>query len=115
MPSYQDPEDAPPAAAPTSGNGDRLAALRAEIDGYHARIRSFERLETAEVFLQMSGISARMCEVRAQLFRSTSRHADRLRREEVDPLVEELDRQFRLHSRVEAIRQIDARLAGVAP
>lgn len=89
-----------------------LDRLRMEFDGYYARLRQFESLEPDQVMLEVSAVAARLTEVRAQLLRDHGQRATRLRLDEVDPLLEQLDFQFKIHSRLQSVRDLDFRLSG---
>jgi hypothetical protein len=52
--------------------------------------------------------------MRAQLQRSNTQRSTALRSREVDPLRDELDLQFKIHSRRIALMEWEARLAGGA-
>lgn len=85
--------------------------LRDEIDGYYIQLKTLTHLPPEEVFSVISAISARLTEIRGHLWRSESRRFAALRSREVDPLIEECDRQFKLHSRQQAVRQMDFELS----
>lgn len=86
--------------------------LRREMDEYYDMIKAFQQLEPDQVLLQISGISARLVEMRATLMRSGSQRANKFRTAEVDPLLENLRLQAQLHSRLIAVRDLDFRLSG---
>ena len=91
---------------------DNVAKLRAEIDGYHRQLRQLVAMDTAEVLQTLSAISARVAELRVQLQRRPERQATALRTKELDPLHEEIDRQFKFHSRILSVREMEAKAAG---
>jgi hypothetical protein len=66
----------------------------------------------ADVFQTCSAISARMAELRNQMFRRTDRAAQAFRTKEIEPLLDEVERQFKYHSRLQATREMEARLTG---
>lgn len=70
-------------------------------------MRKFQVMDIAEVLLSLSAFSARAAEMRAQLVRVDNRRAAAFRTKEVEPLLEEVDRQFRIHSRLQAVRQME--------
>lgn len=107
---HSDPN--PLALVPEASSREYIEILREEFDGYYQIIKSWESAEPDVVLQQASGISARLTEVRAMLLRDRSQRANRLRIDEVDPLLEQLEFQFRLHSRLHAIREHDFKLAG---
>lgn len=102
-------EDDPRSGLPLTGD-DPYEAIRHEIDGYYRRLRRLNQMDPAEVFQSLSAISARMSEIRTRLIRVEGRKPAKLRTSEVDPLLEEVDRQFKFHSRLQATREMEASL-----
>jgi hypothetical protein len=84
-----------------------VAAVREEVDGYLVTLRTLNSHPPDEVFALLSGISARLVELRVISHRSESRRLTALRSHEIDPLLEQCDRAFRLHSRIQATRQME--------
>lgn len=108
-----------PTPSVTSGsvpvNGDERAALQAlrdELDGYYKAVKTFSEQEPDVVLQQIAGYSARLCELRALLQRNGSIKANQFRTREVDPLMEQLDFQFKIASRLLSAREFDFRLSG---
>jgi hypothetical protein len=96
-------------------NGDdriAVAAYRDELDDYYRQIVQFREMEPDLVLLTVSGISARLIAIRAQLVRSSSQRANKLRTSEIDPLIDHLKQQAQLHSRLITMRQLDWQLSG---
>lgn len=116
MPVYEDVSDAPAANGhrPVDA-GDGVATIQGEVDDYLRRLKELNSLPASEVFMTLSAISARMAEIRNRLIRVDSRRYTALRTKEVDPLIDEIDRQFKFHSRIAAVRQMewDATTGGV--
>lgn len=96
----------------TPQGGDNITRLRAEIDDYHRQLRGLVSMDTAEVLQTLSAISARVSELRVQMNRRPERQATALRTKELDPLHEEIDRQFKFHSRILSVREMEAKAAG---
>jgi hypothetical protein len=92
--------------------GDNIERLRAEIDGYHRQLRGLNAMDTSEVLQTLSAISARISELRVQLNRRPERQATAIRLKELDPLHEEIDRQFKFHSRLLSVREMEAKTMG---
>jgi hypothetical protein len=88
-----------------------VAQAQEEIDGYLVELRRLTSKTPEQVFIVLSGISARLVELRVQTFRSTSRRLAALRSHEIDPLLDQCDRAFRLHSRLQSVRSLDWELA----
>jgi hypothetical protein len=86
--------------------------IRQELDGYYAGMRQYPQLEPDMVLLDLSGVAARLTEIRAFLVRDNSQQANALRTKEVDPLLAQVDVQFKIHSRVQAIREFDLKMTG---
>lgn len=99
-------------------NGDEktgstwVSQLRKEIDGYYEEMKGFGGQYPDDIFLKLSSWTARMSEVRGRLTRSSKVSANRIRIDEVDPFISECDRQFKFHSRRQAVNEMDFRLAG---
>lgn len=96
------------ADAPKTG----IAAWRSEIDGYFETMRKFEGMDISEVFMSLAAFSARASEIRTLLVRDQSRASNGFRTQEIDPFLNEVDRQFKLWSRVQAVTELELRLAG---
>lgn len=111
--SVESPGDPAPAQLSGPGLTVRTAeqafvdSTRSELDGYFVGLKQLSRMPGEEVFVWLSGVSARLCELRIYLWRSESRRLAALRSREVDPLIEEIDRQFKFHSRLVAERQLE--------
>lgn len=103
-----------PQYSPTTGI-EVLDAIRREIDGYYATLRTLNGLHPVDVFMQLSGISARASELRNWVIDFDHRPSLALRTKHIDPLIEEVDRQFKFHSRIQAVREVEAKLSGGAP
>ena len=118
MPVYEEtPPQAEPAFTGHRPTGDPVAdaarIIQAEIDDYLVRLKNLNSLPPSEVFQTLSAISARMAEIRNRLVRVENRRFTALRTKEVDPLIDEVDRQFKFHSRIHAVRDSEMRLSGV--
>lgn len=91
------------------------ASLLAELDQYYAECKDYKDQEPDQVLIHISGVLARLTEVRAGLMRRNKGWAEQLRLKEVDPLLDSVDKQFRIHSRLQAIRQMDFDITRGAP
>lgn len=85
---------------------------RAELDQYFATMREFRMMEPDEIFVALSGFTSRASEIRSRLVRVESRSNQAFRTREIDPFLEECDRQFKLWSRVVSVQSIEAELSG---
>jgi len=86
--------------------------VQAELTTFYRLIQTFANLEPDEIMVTLAGISGRTCEVRAELVRREDRVAQKLRTMEVEPLIDECDRQFKLWSRIQSIRELDWKMSG---
>jgi hypothetical protein len=97
--------------APRS-EADVVEAIRAELATYLHDMSAFTGSEPDLVLQRLSAISARATEIRIHLSRSDSRLASKIRVSEIEPLIEECDRQFRIFSRLFSMREFDLKLSG---
>lgn len=89
-----------------------VGGWRQELDAYYVRMRDFGTIETDEIFAELAAFSARASEIRGWLIRSQTRATNSFRTQEIDPFIAECDRQFKLWSRYQAVREMDFRLSG---
>lgn len=89
-----------------------VAMIRGELDAYFRSMQRFGDLEPDQILMVLSSYSARIGELRLQLIRRDTRRSNALRCKEIDPFIEECDRQFKIWSRIVAIREMDFRLSG---
>lgn len=89
-----------------------IADWKKEISGYYQRMKVFIDTDALTVFQSLSQFSARASEIRSMISSNASREETTFRTRVLDPFLEECDRQFKLHSRIQAINELDARLAG---
>lgn len=83
--------------------------VEAEIDRMLRLVRSFWKMEPDEVMRASSALSARCSELYVNLHRveGKDRTYRQVRTQHVVPLLDELDRQFKTHSRMVEIRKQD--------
>jgi hypothetical protein len=83
--------------------------VRDEIDAMLAAVRSFWQRQPDQVMRDCAAYSARCTELEVHLLRieGVDRHYKQIRTLQVKPLLEELDRQFRIASRLIEIRRQD--------
>lgn len=91
-----------------------VEGLRSEIDTFYAQMRTFAQMEPTEIFTDLAAMSARCSEIRCRIVRTKSQRLNNFRTKELDPLLEELDRQFRTWSRLATIRAQEWDMAGKA-
>lgn len=97
-------------STPRADTGD-LDALRAEVDQYYAQVRDLGNQESSEIFMSLAAITSRLSEMRKDVYRVPSRAYSAFRTQEIDPLLDECDRQFRFFSRAFATMELDAKLS----
>jgi hypothetical protein len=97
-------------AAP--GDADLVTTYMAELDDMRGRIIDFISQDPSDVLADLSAISGRLAEMRAQLYRDNSQRCQSLRTREVDPLREECELQFKIHSRRIALLEWELRMSG---
>lgn len=105
-------EDATVIAAAPALNANDISGWRDELDHYYLQMQQFEQCEPDEIFMALAGFSARVSEIRTRLVRMQTRISQAFRTQEVDPFINECDRQFKLWSRVQAVREMDFKLSG---
>lgn len=99
-------------APPPARYGSSLEGWKKEIGTYYTVMKMMIDMDPTEVFQTLSQFSARASEMRSQISRQETREQSNFRLRVLDPFIEECDRQFKIHSRIQAIREMDARLAG---
>lgn len=83
-----------------------------ELDEYYKVMNHLNVIEPSDVLQKLSSWSARASEMRGQLMRVDSRKSNAFRTREVDPFLTECDRQFKIHSRLQSLREFDWKMAG---
>lgn len=88
--------------------------VRGEIDDAFADMRDFYTKEPDEIIRLCSGHSARLSELRVRIQRveDMRREWRNVRTREIEPALEELERQYVSASRLHSIRELDFRMAG---
>lgn len=102
-------KETPPAVRRPSALVD---GYEAELDEMRARVSQLPNEDPADVLATLSGIAGRLAEIRAQLHRDNSQRCTQLRAREVDPLRDDLELQFKIHSRRIALMEWELRLSG---
>lgn len=95
---------------PVNRNLSGVERLRAEIDGYLERMQELSDTSPEEVFRLLSGWTARGTELKIQLNRTDNQKSRSFRNGEIEPFLEECDRQFKFHSRIQASQEMDMKL-----
>lgn len=94
-----------------SDEGAVILAARSELDGYYVQMRAFDAMDVTDIFQKVAAWSGRAAELRSHLVRQESRRAATFRTRELEPFLEQLDFQFRVYSRLQSVRQMEADLA----
>jgi hypothetical protein len=94
--------------------GLSISQVRQEIDDAFDDIKTFHTREPDEVFRLVSGHSGRLAELRGRAQRVEDRAAiwKQLRTREIEPALDELNKQFQIASRLLAVRDLDFRMEG---
>lgn len=112
MSDIQWPSDGPEPKRVFKAPVNTLAGWRQEIAEYYVTMKDFTDTDPVSVFQNLSQFSARASEMRSYITAKDGREEANFRTRVIDPFIEECDRQFKLHSRIQAINEMDARLAG---
>lgn len=88
--------------------------IEAELDMIAASIRTFHRLQPDQVLKYCAGYTARLTELEVLLHRveSTNRQYTRIRTQQVDRYITELDRQWKTASRLVEVMRQDLAMSG---
>lgn len=88
-----------------------LVGVRDEIAEYAGQIEQFSTLDVSVVLSHISSIHARLSNIRMQCMRSGSRTANALRTQQIDPLIDALEFQFKVTSRSMALMELEWQMA----
>ena len=88
-------------------DADAITVYRQELDGYYTQMREFNGWLSYEVLQALSAMSARASELRGHLMRNDSRRATGFRTKELDPFLDAVEFQFKVHSRLIAVQQAE--------
>ena len=97
----------PPSNLTDSNTIALVKEWRNELDTFYERMQIFQSLGVDEIFMTLAGFSARMSGVRSQIVRNESRMMNAFRTKEIDPFIEECDRQFRVWSRFVSMQKFE--------
>jgi hypothetical protein len=80
--------------------------FRNELDDFYKEIALFYQMDSVAILQRIAAYTARMSYVRALIMRQREvRELTNFRIKELDPFLEEVDRQFRVWSRIVTIQQ----------
>lgn len=97
----------------TSVQSDMVGAsiddVRTEVDDAFADMKTFHNREPDEIMRLSGGHSARISELRVRVMRieDFQREWKSVRTRELEPCLEELERQFTIASRLHSVRELD--------
>lgn len=94
---------------------DLLETVSAELLEYHKTNQKFSQMEPEEVLSLISSITARLTYLRACLMQSGNQRATKLRTTNLDPLLQNLDLQFKIASRQMTVRQFEYEITRGSP
>ena len=95
---------ASPAVRHTATRND-IASYLEELRGFFAEMKQLTSMDPTMAFMKLSAFSARASEIRSIIMEVQSKQGESFRLRQIDPFINECDRQFKVHSRIQAIRQ----------
>lgn len=98
---------APPNVDPRSRIQVELKEVQAELASYYTVMKRWSDGDLGDAFQKLSAFSARASELRGVLNNINGRDAQAFRTRQIEPFLEECDRQFKVLSRIQSIRQFD--------
>jgi hypothetical protein len=85
----------------------KLTEFEDEIDGYYDIMVEFKEMDSGEILEALSAFTARASQIRANLIRQDNRTIQAFRTKQLDPFIEECERQFKVWSRFISVRQFE--------
>jgi hypothetical protein len=82
-----------------NSNADFVAKWRNELDGYLDMMQQWSTTDPGVVMAEISSIAARLIQIRCDVVRSESRMMQGFRTKELDPVLAQVDFQFKVASR----------------
>ena len=82
-------------------------AFRKEFDEYFEIMTTFPGMDPSEILMTISAFSARASQIRMHIVRDEDKLLGLFRTREIDPFLQECDRQFKIWSRLVSIKQIE--------
>lgn len=92
--------------------GQSIDSVRAEVDDAFADMKTFLNREPDEIMRMAGGHSARLSELRVRVMRIEDfrREWKSVRTRELEPTLEELERQYTIASRLHSVRELDFKM-----
>lgn len=78
---------------------DKIAKWRDELDIYLDKMQDWSSSDPGLVMEEISSIAARLVQIRCDIVRSESRAMQGFRTKEIDPVISQVEFQFKIHSR----------------
>jgi hypothetical protein len=104
--SSNEPETTIRPGARTTGTA-QIPGYQAEIDGFYVQMRDFNELDLRGVLANLAAMSARASYMRSLVIRNEGRQAAAFRTRQIEPFLEEVDRQFKTWSRLQSVIQME--------
>lgn len=95
-----------------SSLSSELDGYRKEIDGYRKEMCELGARDPSDVFQRIAGWAARVSDIRATVYRDESRRSTAFRTRDIDPFLDQCDFQFKVWSRIQAVREMEYKLTG---
>ena len=106
------PSDKPQLTKNISHSADaNVLKWREEMDSYYKLMETFDSEPVDEVMRALASMTSRFSQIRSWIVRSESRAGTHFRTKEVDPFIEECDRQFKIWSRILSVQSMDWELS----
>jgi hypothetical protein len=92
--------------------GGSIDTVRKEIDDAFDDMKTFYQLEPDEIMRMCGGHSARLSEIRVRIQRTEdwNREWRAVRMNEIEPALDELERQYTIASRLHSVRELDYKM-----
>jgi len=84
-----------------------LENLRVEINEYYETMRAFENMDPIDILGRISAFTSRASQVRFNLIKTENKTIQNFRTKELDPFINECDRQFKIWSRLLSAYQLE--------
>ena len=84
-----------------------VPGFREELDNYLSMMQEWSYTDPDIVMKQISSIAARLIQIRCEIIRTESRANQSFRTKELDPVLDQLGFQFKIHSRRLSSMQLD--------
>jgi hypothetical protein len=86
---------------------DKIEEARTKLIGYLDEMRTFRNLDSQDVFLKLSEFSATASHYRATICKREDRKKAAFRTHDIEPFIAEVERQFKIWSRLVSSQNLD--------